>query len=93
MSFTPSLAEQYLEEHQYDDEPFNWIIAYDFIERKPSPKFWKNLEKMTSISTITRIQYSVLKAENRGDALAVARLAEHYGAIVEVFQCIPFEGG
>ncbi|MCB2171468.1 hypothetical protein KQH65_01880 [archaeon] len=92
MEHNLSLAEQFLGEYQKDDDSFLWLIAYDFIEKKPPPKFWKNLEKMMSISTVSRIQYSVLIAENMRDALLAAQLVEHYNGLVEVFHGDRFRG-
>lgn len=93
MSVNQSLAEKFLEEHQSEDDPYKWIVIYDFVNLKPPPKFWKNLDKLTSISSISRIQYSVFTAENKGDALALAKLSEYYGGTVEVFRCEAVEGG
>ena len=93
MALNQSLAELFLEEQDKDDDPYQWLIAYDFVNKKPPPKFWKNLDKLMNISTVTRIQYSVLIAENRGDALAAAQLVEHYHGLVTVFQGINFRGG
>jgi len=93
MSLQQSIVEQYLADYQSSDDPFLWLIVYDFIEKKLPPKFWKNLEKMMSLSPISRIQYSVLLAENMGDALAVARLVEQYDGLVEVFHGDIFRGG
>ena len=87
MSFNKSLAEQFLDEFQGEEDQYQWIIVYDFIQEKPSPKFWKNLEKLMSISTVTRIQYSVLMANQKRDADAAEKLALYYGAEVEVFRC------
>lgn len=92
MGFNQSLAEQFLNEAPVEEDPYQWIVVYDFLQEKPSPKFWKNLNKLTSISTVTRIQYSVLMAEKKGDALAAQKLAFYYGAEVKVFKC-EREGG
>jgi len=88
MTINQSLAEKFLDETLSEEDPSQWIIVYDFIQEKPSPKFWKNLQKLMSITTLTRIQYSVLMAEKKGDAQAAEKLALYYGAVVEVFRCI-----
>ncbi len=83
-----SLSEEFLDEFQIEDDPFDWIIVYDFIDGKPNPNFWKNLEKMKSISSVKRVQYSVLIAKSEGEARAVAKLAEYYGADTLMYRCI-----
>ena len=81
-----SLAQRFLEEIEADPEdPSDWIIVYDFIKKKPNPHFWRNLKKMKNRSQLRRIQYSVLFTTQRQEALAAVRLAEHYGAEVELF--------
>ena len=75
-----SLAQLFLEEFDTAEAGGDWIVVYDFIGKKPNPKFWKNLTKMKNTSTIRTIQYSVLSAGQQRDARAAASLAEHYGA-------------
>ena len=58
-----SLSEQFLEENRSGDDPFTWLIVYDFIDFKPNPNFWKNLDKMIRISGLRKFQYSVLITE------------------------------
>ncbi|MCW4012339.1 MAG: hypothetical protein NWF07_05020 [Candidatus Bathyarchaeota archaeon] len=82
-----SLCEKFLDQYQTEEDPFDWIVVYDFIGLKPNPRFWKNLEKMMGLSTVKRLQYSVLIAANEGDAKAAARLADYYGADTVVFRC------
>ena len=82
-----SLSEEFLEQYQTEEDPFDWIVVYDFIGLKPNPRFWKNLAKMMALSTVKRLQYSVLIADNEGDAKAAARLADYYGADAVVFRC------
>lgn len=93
MTYNQSLAEKFLEETPNEDDQYQWIIVYDFIQEKPNPRFWKNLEKLMRVSTVSRIQYSVLIAEKKGDALAAEKLGIHYGAMVEVFKCVHVGGG
>ncbi len=82
-----SLAQRFLEESEADPEdPSDWIIVYDFINKKPNPQFWRNLKKMKCRSSLRRIQYCVLFTTKRYEALAAVRLAEHYGAVVELFR-------
>ena len=92
MTFNQSLAEQFLEETSDEEDSHEWIIVYDFIQEKPSLKFWKNLDRLMEISTVRRIQYSVLMAEKKGDAFAAEKLAVYYGAEVEVFRCVRMGG-
>jgi hypothetical protein len=82
-----SLSEEFLDQYQTKEDPFDWIVVYDFIGLKPNPRFWKNLEKMMMLSTVKRLQYSVLIASKEGDARAAARLADYYGADTVVFRC------
>lgn len=56
------------------------MVIYDFIKKKPNPKFWKNLNKMKERSSVRSIQYSVLHVQTQGDAIAASKLARHYGA-------------
>jgi hypothetical protein len=83
-----SLAEQFLEESaEKEKEHGFYIIVYDFLGEKASPKFWDNLNKLKQISSIRSIQYSVLSAECSKDAEAAALLASHYGAEVRKYRC------
>ncbi len=75
-----SLAQQFLEDYGSNNKEGNWIVVYDFIDKKPNPKFWKNLTRMKNSSTIRTVPYSVLSAGQQSDANAAASLAEHYGA-------------
>ena len=90
-----SLSEEFLEQFKTEEDPYEWVIVYDFIRLKPNPRFWKNLEKMRTLSSVRRLQYSVLIAGNEGDARAAARLADYYGADTVVFRCerLVSEGG
>ena len=88
-----SLSEEFLEQYETEEDPFNWIVVYDFIGLKPNPHFWKNLSKMMALSSVRRLQYSVLIAEKEGDARAAARLADYYGADTAVFRCERFGRG
>ena len=83
-----SLSEEFLDEFVIADDPFDWIIVYDFIDGKPNPNFWKNLEKMMSISSVKRVQYSVLMAKSEGEARAAAKLAKYYGADTLMYRCV-----
>ena len=82
-----SLAQRFLEERKADpDDQSDWIIVYDFIKKKPNPRCWRKLQKMKSRFSLRRIQYSVLFTTQRHEALAAVRLAERYGAEVELFR-------
>ena len=79
-----SLAQEFLEENEKDSEG-SWLVLYDFIKKNPSPKFWKNLNKLKNLSSIRTVQYSVLLAERKSEALAAVKLAEHYGGETLLF--------
>jgi hypothetical protein len=82
-----SLAHRFLEESKATHEDTSdWIIIYDFLKKKPNPQFWRNLKKMKNRSSLRRIQYSVLFTSKRNEAIAAVKLAEHYGAEVELFR-------
>jgi len=85
---TKSLAEQFLDESQSTADDYDsYIIVYDFLGEKASPKFWDNLNKLKRISSVRSIQFSVLAAECSKDAEAAFMLAAHYGADVRKFRC------
>jgi hypothetical protein len=84
-----SLADTYyLEAEETAEEPgVEWILLYDFEGLKPSTKFWTNLSRLAAKSEgSTLIQRSVFLAKRRRVVAAARRLAEHYGANVEVFK-------
>jgi len=91
--YNRSLAQQFLDESQgKEDEGEQYIIVYDFLDDKASPKFWKNLNQLKQISSVRSIQYSVLSAECSRDAMAASMLASHYGAQVRKYRCVVSEG-
>ena len=68
------------------EDSSDWIIFYDFIKKKPNPQFWRNLKKMKRMSSLRRIQYSVLFMTKLFEAHAAVKLAECYIAEVELFR-------
>lgn len=82
-----SLAHKFLDEYEDETEGF-WLIIYDFIKMKPSPKFWTNLTRFKKSTSLKTIQYSVLSATKHGDSQTASRLAYHYGAQTNVFKVI-----
>ncbi len=84
-----SLADEYYEETEdmEDNENVEWLIIYDFESIKSSTKFWTNLHKLQDKSVGSGlIQQSVFKTRSGRVAAASKRLAEHYGASVQVFK-------
>lgn len=85
----PSLADEYyLEAVDTPEEPgVEWILLYNFEGLKPSTKFWTNLSRLAAQSNgSTLIQRSVFLAKNRRVVTVARRLAEHYGAKIEIFK-------
>ena len=85
----PSLADEYyLEAEDTPEEPgVEWILLYDFEGLKPSTRFWTNLSRLAAQSKgSTLIQRSVFLAKSGRVVAAARRLAEHYGAKVEIFK-------
>ena len=83
-----SLAQQILEELEDEEETDNtYLVSYDFLEEKPSHRFWNNLRSIVSNAGGERIQYSVYVGNRRG-AKAVKELAAVYGADVRWFVAI-----
>ncbi|MBC8274643.1 MAG: hypothetical protein H8E40_06725 [Chloroflexi bacterium] len=58
-----SLAKQYYEETETDDETGFWLILYDFKGIKPSTKFWTNLKRIQA--SRSRDAYPVQRLHNR----------------------------
>jgi len=82
-----SLAKQYYEETETDDETGSWLILYDFKGIKPSSKFWTNLKRIQAIvGAGTLIQYSAFKTDSKRGAITAVKLAKHYGAQVKLFK-------
>ena len=77
-----------MEAEDTPEEPgVEWILLYDFEGLKPSTKFWTNLSRLASKSKGSMlIQRSVFLATSRRVVAAARRLAEHYGARVEIFR-------
>jgi hypothetical protein len=70
-----------------EEEGATWLLLYDFKGVKPGIKFWINLNRLAAKGTETSlVQYSALLTHSRRVAKAAKRLAEHYGAKVEVFK-------
>ena len=83
-----SLAQLFLDEFGSTKSEGYWIVIYDFIGKKPNPKFWKNLTRMKNSSTVRTVQYSVLSAGLQRDANTAASLAEHYGAETRTYKVV-----
>ncbi len=82
-----SLAKQYYEETETDDETGSWLVLYDFIGIKPSSKFWINLKRIQAIVGVgTLIQYSAFKTDSKRGAITTVKLAKHYGARLKMFK-------
>ena len=83
-----SIAKKLLEELKDEEETDNlYLVSYDFIEEKPSHRFWNNLRDIISHAGGERIQYSVYCGGIKG-ARAVRELATIYGADVRWFAAI-----
>jgi len=77
-----STAQRLMEELEMDDSAEEvYLVAYDFIEEKPSSRFWGNLKEIIAVAGDARVQYSVYYGNRKGARLVKA-LAEHYGADV-----------
>ncbi|HUV54468.1 MAG TPA: hypothetical protein VMW03_04615 [Candidatus Krumholzibacteriaceae bacterium] len=81
-----SIAHQLLDDDM--DEAGYWIIVYDFIEHKPNPNFWANLNRISKTNGGGLIQYSVYQTESLREAQAVHGLVDHYGGKAMVFRCV-----
>jgi hypothetical protein len=83
-----SFADTYYEEAE--DEPNEagcmWLLLYDFKGKKPSTRFWSNLNHLKNRGAgASLIQYSALVTRSRRVARTIERLAEHYGAETIMF--------
>lgn len=83
-----SIAERMLEELR--DKEGNWIIVYDFVQYKPNPNFWINLNRISAELGGYRVQYSVYITGNLREAIAVKNLVHHYGGDALVYRCTEF---
>jgi hypothetical protein len=81
-----SIAQQLLDDDI--DETGGWIIVYDFVEHKPNPNFWVNLNRISNSRGGGLIQYSVYQTESLREAQAVRELVNHYGGEAMVFRCV-----
>jgi len=78
-----STAQHLIEELTDDDsEEEVYLVAYDFLEEKPSSRFWNNLNEIISVAGGYRVQYSVYFGNRKGARLVKA-LAERFGADVK----------
>lgn len=82
-----SLAEKFYEdEENCDKSEGRWLVVYDF-HGGANPRFWMNLHRLSSMADgSTLLQLSVYLAATRRVARVAVKLAEHYGASVEVFR-------
>jgi hypothetical protein len=80
-SYAYQLLESLKDEEETDEV---YLVSYDFIEDKPNPSFWNNLQKIILDAGGEKIQYSVYYGDRRG-AKAVKQLATLYGADVRCF--------
>lgn len=79
-----------IEDHEDKKETF--LIVYDFIGFKPSKRFWENLSRISNENEHSGlIQYSVYLACSLREAIAVARLAESYGADSMIFSAEEYQ--
>jgi len=67
------------------DDTDEYLVIYDFVKRKPTTRFWRNLNRLLPVSKGKLIQRSAFLAQGKRAALAVSTLASHYGADVAVF--------
>jgi len=89
-----SLAEIVLSEYRRIEEEAGekYLVVYDFkltLRRSIPEKFYRNLSRIMKWGRCEFVQKSVLLCEGLSTALAVAKLARHYGAEVKVFRVYP----
>lgn len=83
-----STAHRLIEELGEDDSTEEvYLVVYDFIEEKPSSRFWSNLNEVIAVAGGCRVQYSVYYGCRRGARLVKA-LAELYGADVRWYAAV-----
>lgn len=86
-----SLAQKYYDQTEDIQEASHedYLILYDFKEKKPNPKFWRNIKRLISISPqTTLIQYSALQTRSRRIASATKALVTHYGGEAGVYRVV-----
>jgi hypothetical protein len=69
-----------------DDDKAVFLVAYDFRKMNASTRFYENLHRIAEKTSSGLVQYSVFMTRDRKSAIAVAKLAEHYGAEAIVVQ-------
>jgi len=67
-----------------DDDSEEYLVIYDFVKRKPTARFWRNLSRLSGLKG-KFVQRSAFLAQGRRTARAISMLATHYGADVAVF--------
>jgi len=74
-----SIAQEILDEITGTDDDALFMVAYDFRKMNASTRFY-NLHRIAEKTASELVQYSVFMTRDRKSAIAVAELAEHYGA-------------
>ena len=83
-----STAQRLIEELEEDDSTEEvYLVTYNFIEKKPSSRFWGTLNEVIAFAGGRRVQYSVYYGSRRGARLVKA-LAELYGADVRWYVAV-----
>lgn len=81
-----SIAEKFYSEIQEYEEEGTWLVMYDF-KSKTNRRFWANIKRLIRlVGEGSLVQYSVFRTKSKRCALALEKIARHYGADVMVFK-------
>lgn len=87
-----SIADKLLLELECTGEDGDYLVVYDFSVGRGGRiplRFYRNLRILIErLGGVDFIQKSVLLCKGRRAALAVAKLVEHYGGNVRIFQVV-----
>jgi hypothetical protein len=70
-----------------EGESGTWLVLYDFLGKKPSTRFWTNLNKISEISgSGALVQFSVFMTTDKKSAYTAVELVKHYGGQPMLFK-------
>ena len=83
-----SLVASIHDELEYmEEESGTWLVLYDFPGKKPSTRFWTNLNKISEISgSGSLVQFSVFITTDKKSAYTAVQLVKHYGGQPMLFK-------
>jgi len=84
-----SIAEKLIEElPEQDIFDKLYLVLYDFTKTRAPVDFYNNLKRVTEITEdgSTLVQLSAFRTTSMKAAIAVSRLAERYGADVQLYE-------